>query len=192
MISRLNPSPEPLERVVARIENRCGFDAMADPEACLRDSYEAADAIRALAAENDRLRAECDEQRSRAQEAESQITRAQEQVSAEFEGDCWKALRNLLDRTGFDWSEYSEDGVTASEAQEWIEEELDRLEAAIDAAWQAGAEAMRKAAANVASNTCLVPPDGGSPTEEERAVCEQVCRRVLALPLPRQPKENDA
>lgn len=58
MISHLNPSPESLKQVVARIENRCGFDAMADPEACLSDSYEAVDAIRALAAENDRLRAQ--------------------------------------------------------------------------------------------------------------------------------------
>lgn len=129
-----------------------------------------------LTAENERLRAERDEQRERAEEAESEITRAQEQVSAEFEGDCWKAIHNLLERTGFDWSEYSEDGVTASEAQRWIVEELDRLEAERDAAWQAGAEAMREAAAAAFGHDITG---------------KLLASSIRALPLPGQPTNNE-
>ncbi len=41
-------------------------------------------------------------------------------------------------------------------------------------------EALRQAA-SVACNACLVDPDGGSPTEDERLVCEEAYRRILAL-----------
>lgn len=46
------------------------------------------------------------------------------------------------------------------------------------------AEAREKAlreAAHVAVNACLVPPDGGNPTEDERLVCEEAYRRILAM-----------
>lgn len=36
----------------------------------------------------------------------------------------------------------------------------------------------REACASIALNACLVPPDGGSPTEEERLVCEEAARRI--------------
>lgn len=139
--------------------------------------------------EAERLRAELDEQRERAEEAESEITRAQEQVSAEFEGDCWKTLRNLLNRAGFDWSEYSEDGVTASDAQEWIVEELDRLEADRGAAWRAGAEAMR--AASISATDDLIEAtreDDG--LRERREGLRDAADAIRALPLPGQPKEG--
>ena len=42
-------------------------------------------------------------------------------------------------------------------------------------------EAALREAAYVAINACLVPPDGGSPTEAERLVCEEAYRRILAL-----------
>ena len=42
-------------------------------------------------------------------------------------------------------------------------------------------EAALREAAYVAINACLVPPDGGSPTEAERLVCEEAHRRILAL-----------
>lgn len=42
------------------------------------------------------------------------------------------------------------------------------------------AAALREAA-YVAFNACLVPPDGGNPTEEERLVCDEASRRILAL-----------
>ena len=142
MPADLDLSPEAVERLAEALmaQEQADMDGVmvkVSRQAC----DESAATLRALAAENARLRAERDEQQERAEEAESEITRAQEQVSAEFEGDCWMAMRNLLDTTGFDWSEYSEDGVSASEAQRWIVEELDRLEAERDAAWQAGAEA---------------------------------------------------
>lgn len=151
-----------------------------------------ASAIRALAAENTRLRAERDEQRERAEEAESEITRAQEQVSAEFEGDCWKAMRNLLESTGFDWSEYSEDGVSASEAQRWIVEELDRLEAERDAAWQAGAEAMQKVAARTAVATPATRSDKAGVVWHDgfTSGCLHAADAIRALPLPGQPKDD--
>lgn len=38
----------------------------------------------------------------------------------------------------------------------------------------------REACAKVAENACLVDPDGGSPTEEERIVCEEAARRIRA------------
>lgn len=156
MPADLDLSPEAVERLARELEDEAlaaqrdawgradgGFDCSIS--AMLADN--AASTIRALAAENARLRAERDEQRERAEEAESEITRAQEQVSAEFEGDCWKVMRNLLDRTDFDWPQYGDYGVTADDAHRWIVEELDRLEAERDAAWQAGAVAMREASA---------------------------------------------
>lgn len=36
-------------------------------------------------------------------------------------------------------------------------------------------------AAKVARNACLVPPDGGAPTEEERLMCEQAADEIRAL-----------
>lgn len=42
-------------------------------------------------------------------------------------------------------------------------------------------EAALREAAYVAINACLVPPDGGSPTEEERLVCEEAYRRILDM-----------
>lgn len=41
-------------------------------------------------------------------------------------------------------------------------------------------DALREAA-RVASNACLVPPDGGIPTEAEANVCDEAHRRILAL-----------
>ena len=46
------------------------------------------------------------------------------------------------------------------------------------------ATALREAA-RVALNACLVPPDGGSPTENEAAVCAAASRYILAL-IPRE------
>lgn len=57
----------------------------------------------------------------------------------------------------------------------------DDARAAYDAAIRAAKiEGMREAA-YIASNACLVPPDGGSPTPEEVAVCEEAYRRITAL-----------
>lgn len=39
--------------------------------------------------------------------------------------------------------------------------------------------AERKRCAYIASNACLVQPDGGSPTADEVAVCEEAARRIM-------------
>lgn len=39
-------------------------------------------------------------------------------------------------------------------------------------------------AADQAWHACLVPPDGGSPTDDEVAVCEEAAKRILALKEP--------
>ena len=45
--------------------------------------------------------------------------------------------------------------------------------------------------ATVARNGCLVLPDGGSPTEDERLLCEEIERRIRAtLPPAMAPKEK--
>jgi hypothetical protein len=36
-------------------------------------------------------------------------------------------------------------------------------------------------AAKIAENGCLVPPDGGSPTEGERLMCEDIAKAIRAL-----------
>lgn len=50
-------------------------------------------------------------------------------VSADFEKDCWRSLRRILDRCQFDWRHVDSDGVTADEAEEFIREAIDDLEA---------------------------------------------------------------
>jgi len=47
-----------------------------------------------------------------------------------------------------------------------------------DAAALVAAE--RNRCATIARNGCLVPPDGGSPTEDERLLCEEIERRIRA------------
>lgn len=44
---------------------------------------------------------------------------------------------------------------------------------------EARAQGMREAA-YIAFNACLVLPDGGNPTEEERLVCDEAYNRILA------------
>jgi hypothetical protein len=55
---------------------------------------------------------------------------------------------------------------------------------AITAAHQTGVEAMRELAGYVAIHACLTPPDGGSPTEDEREMCAEVARQIYAATLP--------
>lgn len=42
------------------------------------------------------------------------------------------------------------------------------------------ADAEREACAFIAFNGCLVPPDGGSPTEAERLMCEDIATAIRA------------
>ena len=43
---------------------------------------------------------------------------------------------------------------------------------------QAAVMAERERCALIAVNGCLVPPDGGSPTDDERLLCEEIARRI--------------
>jgi chorismate-pyruvate lyase len=51
----------------------------------------------------------------------------QEQVSAEFEGECWIAMRSLLKQCNFDWSD-ADHGVQADEARGHISESIRDIE----------------------------------------------------------------
>lgn len=51
----------------------------------------------------------------------------------------------------------------------------------IGAPARGGWDAAIEAAAKVARTGCLVPPDGGSPTDAEREMCEEIERRIRAL-----------
>lgn len=57
------------------------------------------------------------------------------------------------------------------------------VRAAVAEAFRAGQEDMRERAAEAADTAGLVPPDGGSPTGDEVAVCEHAARVILALPI---------
>lgn len=48
-------------------------------------------------------------------------------------------------------------------------------------AFKAGMEVMRTLAGYIAIHACLVSPDGGSPTEEEREICAEVARQIYAV-----------
>ena len=40
---------------------------------------------------------------------------------------------------------------------------------------------VKEIAAKIAEKGCLVPPDGGSPTEDERIMCENIALSIRAL-----------
>lgn len=76
------------------------------------------------------LEANARENAERREDLELEIEELQshgEAVSAEFEGDCWKAMRTLLTECNFDWGDVDIDGVTAERAREHISTELDEL-----------------------------------------------------------------
>lgn len=55
--------------------------------------------------------------------------------------------------------------------------EVERLTRKLDGEWNAAIVR----AAEIARNACLVPPDGGSPTEAEVSVCDTAYQRILTL-----------
>jgi len=58
------------------------------------------------------------------------------------------------------------------------------LRKGIDAAIAEAVLAERHACAEAAANACLVPPDGGSPTEAERLLCQEAAERIMARSIP--------
>ncbi|WP_422049877.1 hypothetical protein [Shimia sp.] len=76
-----------------------------------------------------------------------------------------------------------EDGSASHVAVEAIALAVEREFAFTTPPADAIAEAVkveREACAYIALNACLVPPDGGSPTEAEAAVCDEAARRIRA------------
>lgn len=69
---------------------------------------------------------ECDLEEAQGQIEDLQV--AAGVVSEDFEKDCWRSLRSLLDQCGFDWRNVGSDGVTAVDAEEYIREQIKRLE----------------------------------------------------------------
>jgi len=57
----------------------------------------------------------------RLQEANEELERNAEIVSANFEKDCWRAMRKLLEMTGYD---FTDEGVTADEAFEHLADDI--------------------------------------------------------------------
>lgn len=63
----------------------------------------------------------------------------------------------------------------ANEASPFCQNEvLEKITAR--SAWNAATQRCAK----VVSQSCLVPPDGGSPTEQEVDVCDEARRRILS------------
>jgi len=84
-------------------------------------------------AEIKRLRAERDAALRDFDDLHDEYNDHQEKVSADFEGDCWIALRNLLTKTG--WTDWTDpDGVTAEQAYEYLAEGMDNVDAELAAA----------------------------------------------------------
>lgn len=69
-----------------------------------------------------------------------------EVVSSDFEKDCWRSMRRLLDRCKFDWRDVGHDGVTADDAEEFIRETIDDLTARMERSLSAPDDRLRKAA----------------------------------------------
>jgi hypothetical protein len=62
--------------------------------------------------------------------------------------------------------------------------DLVRVAVVMDVARQQARDAALEEAAVVAENACLVPPDGGAPTDAEREMCEEAARQIRALRRP--------
>lgn len=61
------------------------------------------------------------------EEAQGQVEEMQAEmgvISNDFEKDCWRSLRRLIDLCGYDWRGVESDGVTALEAEEFVETTL--------------------------------------------------------------------
>lgn len=70
------------------------------------------------------------------EEAEGRIEELQTEmgvVSNEFEKDCWRSMRRLLDRCEFDWRDVGSDGVSAAEAEDFILGVIDALQNSVNA-----------------------------------------------------------
>lgn len=114
------PSPSPqsievgemVERLTTRFKKPPFWPGRSVVE---KDHEDAASLLIALDAERGRMRTELDEALDRVEHLEG----AADQVSEEFDKECWKIVRRLLNDIGFDW-QYADNEVTAEQAYEYI------------------------------------------------------------------------
>ena len=140
----------------------------------LRMSERMANSFAAGAAHNaERLRGERDAALSRAEAAERERDEALADA-ARLREKLHRLLECYEELAGFDDEYEAAAAPLATPA-------ADHLAAALDAAYRAGEERMRERAASVAQNACLVPPDGGSPSDEEIAVANDAAAAIAAL-----------
>lgn len=99
--------------------------------------------ITAQAADIERLTKERDAALGRVEDLE----RDAENVSEEFEKECWKSLKSLLNLCGFDWGRDGENGVTADDAYRTIAQTITDFDGAskpLQARAEAAEAALRK------------------------------------------------
>ena len=86
----------------------------------------------------------------------------------ELGNEYFRGARDAPEEVTLSWEEFCEIGrrlLSSSAAERAVREALEE-------------------AAKVAERGCLVPPDGGSPTESEREMCEAIARDIRAVGAP--------
>ena len=71
-------------------------------------------------------------ERDDALERVDELEQNAEVISDEFEKDCWKALRRVLELCKFDWRDVEPDGLNADDAFEYIRESIENVEADLE------------------------------------------------------------
>jgi hypothetical protein len=112
----------------------------------------------------------------------------------EVSKESWGEIAQLLRAASYDHAFHSDDehctiidmhGIALAEKKpEPVDIGRKVWSDAEETAFQAGVEAMRELAGYVAIHACLMPPDGGSPTEDEREMCAEVSRQIYAAGMP--------
>lgn len=78
------------------------------------------------------------------------------------------------------YQQADEEGIMVLVSRQAIHECKDERDA-LRAQLQAVRDEALEEAAYQAQHACLVPPDGGSPTAEEVATCDEAAKRIRAL-----------
>ena len=103
------------------------------PEWTIGLMHEAATMLEALAADRDAQKARADALRHSYDELYADALADARSDAQEFEGELWKLLRDYLTKLNLDWSDYTDDGITAEQAIEHIRECMDGETARADA-----------------------------------------------------------
>lgn len=129
----------PTREAVAALADQCrvlGNKAHETPgdTKYMRALWSAETVLRALAADRDAQKARADAMQRSYDELYADALADARSDAQEFEGDLWKLLRDYLTELNLDWSDYTEDGITAEQAIEHIRECMDGETARADAA----------------------------------------------------------